>query len=142
ALSINEGALSGSGTINATVTNGGQVIPGGAGTPGTLMINGSYTQTATGILDIDIGGTTGGTQYDQLAVSGAATLGGTIDVAHINGFQPAFGNSFQVLTFGSSSGNFATYNAPSLASGLFLDSDFSASSLTLDIDRVAIGGAP
>jgi hypothetical protein len=142
ALSINEGALSGSGTINATVTNGGQAIPGGAGAAGILTINGTYTQTATGALDIDIGGTTASTQYDQLAVSRAATLDGTLDVALINGFQPAFGNSFQVVTFGSSAGNFATYNAPSLASGLFLDSDFTASSLTLDIDRVAIGGAP
>ena len=71
-LSINGGDLTGSGTINAPVTNGGQVIPGGAGDAGTLTINGTYTQTASGSLDIDIGGLTAGTQYDQLAVSGPA----------------------------------------------------------------------
>ena len=48
ALSINGGALTGTGTINATVTNGGQVVLGGTGTAGTLTINGSYTQSATG----------------------------------------------------------------------------------------------
>ena len=69
-LNINGGSLSGTGTINADVTNAGQVIPGGTGAAGTLTINGNYTQTATGTLDIDIGGTTAGSQYDQLAVSG------------------------------------------------------------------------
>ena len=80
-FSINAGALLGSGTINANVTNGGQVIPGGTGAAGTSTINGNYTQTATGTLDIDIGGTTAGSQYDQLAVSGTASLGGTVNVA-------------------------------------------------------------
>jgi hypothetical protein len=142
ALNINGGSLTGTGTINATVTNGAQVIPGGAGAAGLLSINGNYTQNASGALNIDLGGTTAGSQYDQLAVSGTALLAGTINVATINAFQPAFGSSFQVLTFGSASGNFATYTAPSLASGLFLDSVFSPTSLTLDVDRVAIGGAP
>jgi hypothetical protein len=145
-LNIQGGVLSGSGTINANVTNAGQVIPGGIGAAGVLTVNGTYTQTATGGLDIELGGTSPGSQYDQLAVSRTASLSGTLNVATINAFQPAFGNSFQVLTFGSSSGNFATYNAPSLASGLFLDSVFSPSSgptsMTVDIDRVAIGGAP
>src|SRR5262249_34059362 len=81
-------------------------------------------------------------QYDQLAISGTASLGGTLNVATIGSFAPAFGNTFQVLTFGSSSGNFATYIGPSLASGLFLDPVFGPTSLTLDIDRVAISGAP
>jgi hypothetical protein len=145
-LNVQGGSLAGSGIINANVTNGGQVIPGGTGATGTLTINGNYTQTATGALDIDLGGTTAGSQYGQLAVSRAATLGGTLNVATIGGFTPAFGNTFQVLTFGSLSGNFATYNAPSLASSLYLDAVFSPSgdptSLSLDIDRVAISGAP
>jgi hypothetical protein len=141
-ISINGGALSGTGTINATVTNGGQVIPGGTGAAGTLTINGNYTQTAAGALDIKLGGTTAGTQYSQLTVSGTAALGGTLSVATIGSFAPAFGNLFQVLTFGSSSGTFTTYQGPTLASGLFLDTVFNSTSLTLDIDSVAISGAP
>ena len=61
--------LEGTGVVNANVTNAGQVIPGGTGAAGILTINGNYTQTATGALDIDIGGTTAGSQYGQLAVS-------------------------------------------------------------------------
>jgi hypothetical protein len=141
-LSINGGILSGTGTVNANVTSGGQIMPGGTGAAGILSINGNYTQTGNGSLNIGLGGTTAGSQYSQLAVSGTAALGGTLSVATIGSFAPAFGNLFQVLTFGSSSGTFTTYHSPSLASGLFLDTVFSATSLTLAIDRVAISGTP
>ena len=43
--------MSSTGTINAAVTNGGQVIPGGTGAAGLLTVNGNYAQTATGSLD-------------------------------------------------------------------------------------------
>ena len=140
-LSINGGALSGTGIIIGDVTNGGQVIPGGLGATGLLTINGNYTQTATGSFDVDLGGTAAGS-IDQLAVSGTASLDGTVDITLINSFQPALGNTFQVLTFGSSTGNFTTDNFPGLAGGLFLDPVFNASSATMVTDRVGISGAP
>jgi hypothetical protein len=130
-LSINGGLLTGTGTVNADLTNGGQVIPGGTGVAGTLTINGSYTQTSTGALDIDLGGTTVGSQYDQLAVSGTASLGGTIDVSLINGFHPALGSTFQPLTFGSSTGNFGFYNGIVLGNRLLLDPALNPNNLTL-----------
>ncbi len=142
ALSIDAGALSGTGTINADVTNGGQVIPGGTGAAGPLQINGAYTQTAAGALDIGIGGATAGSQYARVTISGTASLGGTLNVALVNNFHPAVGNTFQILTFGFTAGNFTGYNGLSLGGGVFLDPVFSASSLTLDADQVAVSGAP
>ncbi len=56
---------------------------------GLLSISGKYTQTATGSLNVELGGTTAGSQYDELVVSGTAMLGGTVNVSLINGFQPA-----------------------------------------------------
>jgi hypothetical protein len=135
------GILSGAGWLNVNITNDGVVNPGSAGAAGTLTINGNYSQTATGSLNVDLGGTAAGSS-DQLAVSGTATLGGRLNVATIGSFAPVFGNTFQVLTFGSSSGNFALYTGPSLASGLFLDPVFSSTNLTLAVDRVSISGAP
>ena len=85
------------------------------------MINGTYSQMASGSLNVDLGGTTAGSQYDQLLVSGTAALGGQLDVSLINGFQPALGNTFQPLTFASSSGNFAFYNGIVLGNRLILD---------------------
>ena len=48
--------------------------------------------------------------YDQLAVTGTASLGGTINISTINGYLPTVGTSFQVLTFASRTGDFQTYN--------------------------------
>lgn len=70
------GTLSGNGTIQANVFNSGTTAPGVGNTPGILSITGSFTQTSAGVLNIQIGGTTAGTQYDQLAVTGPAVIGG------------------------------------------------------------------
>jgi hypothetical protein len=130
-LLLQGGTLSGTGTINANVTNSGQVNPGGDGTAGILTINGSYTQTDSGVLSIDLGGTTVGSQYDQLKVNGAVFLGGTLTVQLINGFTPKAGDSFQILLFSSRTGDFTTENFPDLGPGLVLSPVFSSSSLTL-----------
>ncbi len=116
ALDIDGGVLTGTGTINTSVTSDGQVIPGGEGTTGLLTINGNYTQTATGSLNIELGGTGFGAS-DLLAVSGAASLGGTLDIATLGSFAPAFGNTFQVMTFGSSAGNFNNIAARACRTG-------------------------
>ena len=97
------GLLTGAGTIQANVTNAATVEPGDPF--GTLTIDGNYTQTATGVLLIQIGGPS---QYGQLAVTGTATLGGTLEVSLLNNYVPAVGTSFQILSFAQSSGDFAT----------------------------------
>ena len=60
------------------------------------------------MLNIDIGGTTAGTGFDQFKVSGSATLNGTVAVSLINGYAPAAGTTVPFLTYGSESGSFAT----------------------------------
>ncbi len=92
------GTLAGRGTIATNVVvDGGRVAPGSS--PGILNIDGDYTQTASGVLEIEVGGhTTPGTDYDQVAVTGMATLGGRLDVPIISGFVPAAGNEITILT--------------------------------------------
>ena len=131
--SISAGALTGTGTINASVTSSGRVIPGGNGAAGLLQINGTYNQTASGALDIGIGGTSADTQYAQLAVSGDATLGGMVNVSLINAFQPALGNTFQPLTFASFMGTFGFYNGIVLGNRLLLDPEVNPTNLTLTV---------
>ena len=76
-INLNGGVLGGDGTVTASVANNfGSVAPGVS--PGILTITGTYTQASTASLDIEIGGTTVGTQYDRLAVGGTATLDGTL----------------------------------------------------------------
>src|SRR5262249_34322852 len=64
-VAVNGGSLSGSGVINADVINAAQVMPGDA--PAVLTVNGSYAQTSSGVLVIQLGGTTVGSDYSQLA---------------------------------------------------------------------------
>jgi uncharacterized protein with beta-barrel porin domain len=101
------GTLGGNGTVGAVVNdNGGTVAPGRS--VGRLTINGSYTQTSTGTLAIEIGGYTPGTGYDQVSVSGQAVVGGTLKLSLVNGFRPNVGDTFVIVTSSSAGGNFAT----------------------------------
>src|SRR5262249_38520270 len=81
--------------------------------------------------NLELGGLTAGSQFDRLSTSGVVALNGTLNVSLINGFSPAFGNSFQVLTFGSRTGDFATINGLDLGNGLRLVPFYDGVSLTL-----------
>jgi hypothetical protein len=124
-VNILAGMLSGSGTVSGDVVNSGHIDP-----LGILTIQGNCTQTAQGTLNIEIGGTTAGTDYGKLVVTGLATLDGTLNVELTNGYMPNVGDSFQVLIFGSRSGDFATENGLNIGGGLRLDPQYDASSLT------------
>jgi hypothetical protein len=132
-VNIQGGTLAGTGTINGALMNGSIVSPGAGTSAGVLTINGSYTQTSAATLNIKLGGLTAGTNFDQLVVSGLATLGGTLNVTVVGGFTPAAGNTFQILPFGSSSGDFATRTGFQLGSGLFLREHFHTTDLTLEV---------
>ncbi len=114
---IRSGTVSGNGTITAgTVLNSGVIGPGLSA--GMLTISGNYTQTTNGTLAIEIGGTTAGTQYDQLNVTGTATLGGTLALSLINAFSPVPGNTFTVMTYAShGTSNFSVITGVSIGGG-------------------------
>ena len=130
---INGGSLAGDGTVNADLTNAGTVIPGTS--PGLLSIAGNYTQSAAGTLQVELGGTSPGTGYDQLDISGLATLDGTLDVSLSGGFTPVTGQAFQILTYGSRSGSFAHENFPTLNQNTVLQSNYNLNDLTLVVNQ-------
>jgi len=105
-VTINGGTLMGNGTVTGAVTNSsGTVAPGASA--GILSLTSGYTQQAGGTLSIEIGGATPGTGYDRLAITGNATLAGSLSVARINGFVPTPGSVFTILTCtGTRSGTF------------------------------------
>ena len=127
--SITGGTLKGTGTITANVTNAASVAPGDS--PGILAIAGSYTQTSAGALNLEIGGTNAANpDFDQLHISGTASLAGTLNVSFINGFIPTGGNSFQVMSFASKTGDFTTENGLNLGTS-HLAPSYSSSALAL-----------
>jgi hypothetical protein len=125
-VDIEGGVLTGTGTIQANLNNAGLVQPGGAGAPGVLIVVGNYVQTSAGVLDIDIGGTAPGTQFDQIKIGGQAMLDGTLNVTLVNGFTVMVNDRFRILTFSSVLGDFATEDGVAK-----LDPVFYANSLTL-----------
>src|SRR5262249_55615134 len=60
------GTFTGSGIAATRVVNAATVNPGQG--PGSLAVLGTYTQTAAGTLQVEIGGPTADSQYDQLQV--------------------------------------------------------------------------
>ncbi len=107
-VNLNGGDISGTGALVANVENEGSVDPGDA--PGTLTIEGNYTQGSGGVLDIEIDGAS---DYDRLIVTGAAQLNGTLNVTFGGGFSPYDFETFSdVMTFTSVTGNFSSVDQP------------------------------
>jgi autotransporter-associated beta strand protein len=127
-VAVNAGAaLGGTGTIQGNVTNSGTLAPGAS--PGTLHLGGKYTQSTAGRLEIELASTT---NYDELSVTGSATLAGTLAVSLIGGFLPNDGDVFQIMTasgFGGST--FAQMSLPALAGELFWNVNYSTNSVSL-----------
>jgi uncharacterized protein with beta-barrel porin domain len=106
ALTIeNGGTLMGIGTIRGNVTNSGVVSPGNPF--GTLTIQGNFTQTNSGIFHLEIGGLAPG-DFGVLAVTGQATLGGTLQLVRTGNFHFQPGDKLVFLTANSIAGSFST----------------------------------
>ena len=121
--------LSGVGTINANVTSDGQVSPGGRGAPGILTINGTYSQSSSAALNIELGGPTPGIQYDQLDVNGPAYLGGTLDLSFLIG--PVWGHTYAIANASPLIGTFGTINDLNPAGGPTLTPAYGTGTLTI-----------
>lgn len=93
----------------------------------------------SGKLVVTIGGPTPGTKHDQINHSGQAGLGGELIVELIDGFEPAWGDRFTILTYGSYVGQFETHTLPPLAHGLHWGIDYGPTAVTLTIDGQMLG---
>jgi fibronectin-binding autotransporter adhesin len=80
--------------------------------PQSINVKGNYTQNAGGILQLGVGGSAAG-QYDFLNVTGHPTLGGTLQLISLGGFQPKVGDKLTLVTAGGGiSGQFASVLDP------------------------------
>jgi hypothetical protein len=127
---VQEGTMAVQGTL-ASLTNSGLLQIAGHGAPGLLTASGNFTQTATGSLALDLGGTTAVSEHDRLVVSGASSLSGTIAINLIGGFMPSLGQSFSVLGYASNSGAFTGCTGCGLGGGRVLVPSYTATSLEL-----------
>lgn len=98
------GTLGGSGTIGGSVTvaSGGTLSPGNS--PGLLTIGGGLTLDSGSAIVMELNGTTRGTLYDAINVTGALAYGGSLTLNF--GALSEAGNSYNLFDFGSQNGVF------------------------------------
>ncbi len=139
-LTINNGTLTGKGTIvGNVVNNGGSISPNGPSS-GKLTINGNYSQAIAGSLTVDLAGYTQGTTYDWLSVSGTSTLNGILNVNLLNGFSPIVGDTFTFLNYSSKTGAFSTLN--SLNNGYGYSVTYNGTNAQLHVTQSAAANTP
>ena len=99
ALLIAAGTLQGDGTVLGSVLTSGVTSPGfeSPGLSFGLLETSQFTQGASGLLSVDIGGLVAGSGHDQLRVSGTVTLDGVLDVDLLSGFTPTVGDAITVI---------------------------------------------
>ena len=102
AVVVNGGIFKGSGTVSHNLTiHGGTHAPGAS--PGSMTVTKNYALDPGGTLQMELNGTTAGTQYDQLKVTGATstvTLAGALDLIAAPGLVA--GSTFTLI---NNSGN-------------------------------------
>jgi autotransporter-associated beta strand protein len=119
----NSATLAGHGSVAGVVTvnSGGFLSPGDGPTSTASITLGSVMLISGAQTNIKLAGTTPGSQYDQLQVTGSASLAGTLAVSLINGFTPSAGETFDILVNSTPSGTFDSLELPNLSGPLSWD---------------------
>ena len=116
------GALTGSGTIDSPVTDSGIVAPGG-GSGGTAILTvAALSFSGSGAFTADVNGTTAGTDYDQINVSGTGNVNLNGGILNINpGTGLTTGETFTLVSDagGTISGQFTCGDALLVGSDYF-----------------------
>lgn len=97
---VGNGTLGGSGTINGAVTvTNGTLAPGNSA--GKLTLGSTLALGSEAITAMEIGGSALGTQYDHLAITGAVTYGGALNISLIDGYEFTQNQSYNLFDFAS-----------------------------------------
>ncbi len=128
-------SLLGEGTILGNLTNtDGALAPGSS--PGTLVLNGDYTQGAAGELFIGIGGLVQGLEYDFVDISGAASLAGSLRLELEDGFLPSVTDSFVILE--AAGGLSGTFDSVVSTDGSVWSLDYQPTQVILSFEQLVV----
>ena len=101
---ISDSYVAGTDVIIASLTTSGTLAPGAS--PGIFSVAGDHTLAANSTLTVEMGGTTPGTEHDQLSVTGSVEIGTnvTLNLVAFGGFVPGAGQSFTLISRGDGGG--------------------------------------
>lgn len=131
---IEGGIVKGTGHIGGSLFNSGIISPGSDATSlGSISISGQYKQDSSGVLQIDIGGRSPVTGYDQLT-TGNAVLSGKLEINYIRNYNPVPEDKFRVVRWLSQSyeGEFDTITNLDYGVGQTLEAKYTINDLTLN----------
>lgn len=123
--------IKGRGEIQGNLLCQGTITAGDSTAYGTLTVSGNCSLAATSKLNIGIAGRTAGFQYNQLMISGLATLSGTLALTFNNGFVPLVDDRFDVVFYGNNSGQFTALTGIDLGGGRTLKAIYRPNRLVL-----------
>jgi uncharacterized repeat protein (TIGR01451 family) len=93
---------------------GGNISPGIGAAAGTITVTGAFRQSALGFMTVKL---TNAGVSDQVNIGGVATLNGGTFKASLN-YAASDGDTWNVFTFASKIGDFATKNLPPYSRGV------------------------
>jgi hypothetical protein len=139
--------LEGNGEVEGNIVNGAGTVSPTAGNAGALTVTGTYSQVpATGgkpslAIGIESSGSTVGTDFSQLSVTGNATVGGALAITTGPKFTATTG-SFVIMKAKSIAGSFATVTGQELGkTGKYFEVVYGPTSITLTISGPTVGTA-
>jgi fibronectin-binding autotransporter adhesin len=136
ATTVNGGTLGGNGAINGAVTvnSGATLAPGPTGPGSTGILNtGAFTLNSGSNFSLDLNGPLAGTNYDQISVTGAVTLGLTSNLVIDSVSGLTAGETLFIVENDGSDAVTGTF------AGLANGATFTADSVTFQIDYFASG---
>ncbi|WP_145062403.1 PQQ-dependent sugar dehydrogenase [Adhaeretor mobilis] len=108
------------------------ITPGSS--PGLELFDGNVYIGELANLEIEIGGSVSGSEFDVLQIAGTAELGGVLNVSLLDGFSPRAGDSFEFMTSAEGVvGTFATTALPTLATNLMWNLLYEPNAVSLTV---------
>jgi hypothetical protein len=102
------GPFTGPGTVRFE----GTFSPGNS--PAVVTLEGDLSLGSDAILNMELGGTSEGSQYDRLDVAGPLSIDGALEVSLLNQFQPTLGDRFDLFDYLALDGRFDNIKLPLL----------------------------
>lgn len=121
-----EAVVTGSGIFAGDLTNDGTIAPGNS--PGVVTVEGNMSLSSMSLIEMELGGSTAGIDYDQIVVTGNMLFDGELQLSILGLVE--IGNTFELFSIGGSlSGNFSSILfANGLYDGIF---DYNSGTLTV-----------
>lgn len=91
----------------ASIVNSGRIT---VAPLNVLDSNGTFTQTSTGTLDVQLGGSPSSSDFGYVTSASPATLAGTLQSDIVNGYVPSTTDVFTVMEYPSETGTFGSYS--------------------------------